>query len=65
VTRLYDLARGFFEHPSWVTPCFRPEREPDGTRTFELVAREPLATSHDAHLYREVVDGQSAQAALT
>ena len=54
VTHLYDLARRLFEDRKETAHFLRPERLADGSRTFRLIAGEPLATSFGADLYRTI-----------
>ena len=51
VTHLFDLAHGLYTK-KMENACFlRAERQPDGRRTFRLVAGEPLPTSYGQDLY--------------
>lgn len=54
VTHMYDLASAFRRQEAGNTLFLRAEREPDGRRTFRLVAGEPLSTSFGPDLYREI-----------
>jgi hypothetical protein len=54
VTHQYELARGLFEGNIGGALFLRAERESDGTRTFRLVAGEPLETSFGEDLYKGV-----------
>lgn len=54
VTHLYDFAHGFFERRTDGAMFLRAERMADGTRTFRMVAGEPLETSYGADVYRAV-----------
>jgi hypothetical protein len=42
----------------------RAERQPDGRRTFKLVAREPLPTSYGEDSYRRIFSTGQAAAAV-
>lgn len=59
VTHLYDFAHSTATSLAEEALFLRAERRPDGSRTFKLVAAEPLDTSYGEDLYREVflVDG--------
>jgi len=54
VTHLYEFARTLFEKNSGDVLFLRAERLEDGTRTFRLLAAEPLEVSYGEDLYREV-----------
>jgi DNA mismatch repair ATPase MutS len=54
VTHMYDLAHGFHAQRREDALFLRAEREPDGTRTFKLRAREPLPTSYGADSYERI-----------
>jgi DNA mismatch repair ATPase MutS len=54
VTHLYEFAHGLFERKMSDAIFLRAERLEDGTRTFQLVEGEPLATSFGKDLYREI-----------
>jgi len=54
VTHLYEFAHGLFDRKTENAIFLRAERRADGTRTFKLVAGEPLETSHGEDLYREI-----------
>lgn len=61
VTHLYELAHGLFTRKMADATFLRAERNEDGTRTFRLVAGEPLQTSYGEDLYREIFsDGRVA-----
>jgi hypothetical protein len=60
VTHLYSFAHGFFEHATEHALFLRAERRPDGTRTFQLVEGEPLATSHGKDLYERIFADNAA-----
>lgn len=63
VTHLYELARGFYEQGMANAIFLRAERLPDGTRTFRLIAGEPLETSFGQDVYRQVfLDGRRPEA---
>jgi hypothetical protein len=57
VTHLYDLARRFHEEYGERAIFLRPERLPDGKRTFRLLPGEPLPTSYGVDLYRAIFKG--------
>ena len=59
VTHLYEFARGFFDRKIKDTIFLRAERKADGTRTFRLLAGEPLETSYGEDLYRQIFDLKS------
>jgi hypothetical protein len=61
VTHLYELAHGFYTQNMDNALFLRAERQADGTRTFKLMAGEPLQTSYGEDLYQRVfgVDTQS------
>jgi hypothetical protein len=54
VTHLYDLARRLHEEFGEKAIFLRPERLPDGKRTFRLIPGEPLPTSYGVDLYRSI-----------
>jgi len=54
VTHLYAFARSFCSGGTDDVLFLRAERQPDGTRTFQLVEGEPLETSYGEDLYKEV-----------
>jgi hypothetical protein len=54
VTHLYELARRFHEENRGNILFLRAEREPDGVRTFKLVAGEPLRTSFGEDVFKSV-----------
>lgn len=54
VTHLYEFARSFFDRPRDNVLFLRAERLADGTRTFRLIAGEPLDTSYGQDLYRKI-----------
>ncbi len=56
VTHLYGFAKGFFDTSRPDTLFLRAERQPDGSRTFQLHTGEPLDTSYGEDLYREVFE---------
>jgi len=56
VTHLYEFARGFFEKRREDALFLRAERQPDGSRTFQLSVAEPLETSYGEDLYREIFE---------
>jgi DNA mismatch repair ATPase MutS len=54
VTHLYSFAQGW-DRPGQNDVLFlRAERQPDGQRTFRLVAGRPLPTSHGEDVYRRI-----------
>ena len=57
VTHMYDLAHGLVADPVAPTTFLRPERLEDGTRTFRIVAGEPLTTSFGRDIYASVFAG--------
>jgi MutS-like protein len=54
VTHLYDLAARFYAENAGTVLFLRAERQPDGRRTFRLLAGEPLPTSYGQDLYQQV-----------
>jgi DNA mismatch repair ATPase MutS len=56
VTHLYEFARSSFERKREDAFFLRAERQPDGSRTFQLSAAEPLETSYGEDLYREIFE---------
>jgi DNA mismatch repair ATPase MutS len=54
VTHLYDLAHGFYVQELDTALFLRAERQPDGRRTFRVVAGEPLPTSYGEDSYRRI-----------
>jgi DNA mismatch repair ATPase MutS len=58
VTHLYDFAHALYEKRRANAVFLRAEREPDGTRSFKLIEREPLQTSYGEDLYRGIFAGQ-------
>ncbi len=56
VTHLYQFARTFFESRRRDALFLRAQRQPDGSRTFQLSAAEPLETSYGEDLYREIFE---------
>lgn len=60
VTHLYDFAAG--ARATWQESAvfLRAERQPDGSRTFQLKKAEPLDTSYGEDVYREVFSDQEA-----
>lgn len=61
VTHFYEFAHGFCGRATPDVLFLRPERLPDGTRTFRLVEAEPQQTSHGEDLYRRIFSGQGKQ----
>ncbi len=62
VTHLYEFTRALWENRIGCPIFLRAERQPDGTRTFELVEAEPLETSYGEDLYKEIFLGGRAEA---
>jgi DNA mismatch repair ATPase MutS len=54
VTHLFDLANGFHRQQLETALFLRAERQPDGRRTFRLLAGEPLPTSYGPESYRRI-----------
>jgi DNA mismatch repair ATPase MutS len=54
VTHLFDLANGFYRQQLEMALFLRAERQPDGRRTFRLLAGEPLPTSYGPESYRRI-----------
>jgi MutS domain V len=54
VTHLYDLAERCYAEDAGTALFLRAERQPDGRRTFRLLAGEPLPTSYGQDLYQQV-----------
>lgn len=54
VTHLYDLASSLHERELATGLFLRPERKPDGSRTYRIVPGEPQPTSHGADSYERV-----------
>ena len=54
VTHMYDLAGRYYAQHDRGMLFLRAERQPDGHRTFRLLAGEPLPTSYGEDLYAEV-----------
>jgi hypothetical protein len=54
VTHLYDLAKRCHAENAGTALFLRAERQPDGRRTFRLLAGEPLPTSYGQDLYQQV-----------
>jgi DNA mismatch repair ATPase MutS len=65
VTHMYELAHGFHAQQLPTALFLRAEREPDGSRTFKLVEREPLPTSYGEDTYRRVFGAADPEAAAT
>ena len=57
VSHMYPFARGFYESRTNATLFLRAERKTDGTRTYKLVAGEPLETSYGIDLYNSIFEG--------
>jgi DNA mismatch repair ATPase MutS len=54
VTHLYDFARSMYAKGMENALFLRAERQPDGRRTFRLIAGEPLETSYGKDLYEQI-----------
>jgi DNA mismatch repair ATPase MutS len=54
VTHMYDLAHSFHAQALNSALFLRAERQPDGSRTFKLIAAEPLPTSYGEDSYRRI-----------
>ena len=54
VTHLFDLADGFHRERPDTTQFLRAPRQPDGQRTFKLVAAPPLPTSYGQDIYERI-----------
>ncbi|MDN5344605.1 MAG: hypothetical protein PWQ18_716 [Clostridia bacterium] len=54
VTHLYEFAHGFYDKKMANALFLRAERQADGTRTFKLIAGEPLQTSYGEDLYNSI-----------
>lgn len=54
VTHMFDLASGFYVEERADATFLRAERQPDGQRTFRIVAGEPLPTSYGEDVYRRI-----------
>jgi hypothetical protein len=67
VTHMYDLAQGFKEAQLPTALFLRAERQPDGSRTFKLLERDPLPTSFGEDSYRRIFGGtgRAAKAAAS
>jgi DNA mismatch repair ATPase MutS len=61
VTHLYDFAHGFAAKKKESVLFLRAERQPDGSRTFKLVEKEPLETSYGEDLYQEICAGETLE----
>ncbi len=62
VTHMFDLAESFYNAGMDQALFLRAERLPDGQRTFRLIEREPLPTSHGVDLYRRIFGNSAASA---
>ena len=51
VTHLYEFARGYYDQKPAFAAFLRAERRSDGTRTFKIIAGEPLETSYGKDLF--------------
>lgn len=56
VTHLYEFAKGFLDSGKKDVFFLRAERQPDGSRTFQLREAEPLDTSYGEDLYKELFE---------
>ena len=56
VTHLYDFAATVFKQGEAAALFLRAERREDGTRSYRILAGEPLETSFGKDLYAEVFD---------
>ncbi len=56
VTHLYDLAHSFYAKGIEKAYFLRAERQPDGSRTFNLIEGEPLPTSFGKDVYQMVFE---------
>ena len=56
VTHQYQFSHDFFASKREDVLFLRADRQADGTRTFRLVAAEPLETSYGEDLYREIFE---------
>ncbi len=54
VSHQFDFADGFRREIADLTLFLRAPREPDGTRTFKLVAAQPLPTSYGQDIYHRI-----------
>ena len=54
VTHLYDFARDLYADAQTSAVFLRAERKADGSRTFKLIAGEPLETSYGEDLYARI-----------
>lgn len=61
VTHLYHFAHTYFVQDRPDALYLRAERQPDGTRTFQLVEGEPLATSYGEDVYRQIFAGEAEE----
>lgn len=59
VTHLYEFSKEFFDSRRPDSLFLRAQRQPDGSRTFQLLAAEPLDTSYGKDLYREVFEQEN------
>lgn len=59
VTHLYDFAHSFFVQDMDGALFLRAERQADGTRTFRLLAGEPLDTSYGEDVFRAVFGAEA------
>jgi hypothetical protein len=63
VTHLYELAQRWHDERRGDTLFLRAERRADGTRTYRMLAAEPLPTSFGRDLYLEVFGGDGGPSA--
>jgi DNA mismatch repair ATPase MutS len=54
VTHLYEFAHSFYDQHMANALFLRAERQADGSRTFQLVEREPLQTSYGVDVYHKI-----------
>ena len=62
VTHLFEFAKSFFDSGRKDVLFLRAERQPDGSRTFQLRVAEPLDTSYGEDLYRELFEEEGEAA---
>jgi hypothetical protein len=63
VTHLYEFAHSLWDNKMDSALFLRAERQPDGGRTFKLLAGEPLQTSFGLDLYEEIFGGAAERTA--
>jgi DNA mismatch repair ATPase MutS len=64
VTHLFDLAQSFAQQHAPNMLFLRPERTPDGTRTYRVLEATPEPTSHGIDLYQQIFGPIQADRAL-